>query len=105
MRNAALRTCLFLCVTEIAIIAQTPTQVTQVNPGFEVPYGAVNHPANVTTITGQVANAWQDNSSDNATVQYAQETNNPHGGASCQKMVVVNPGSEQAMLSTGTAFP
>src|ERR1700704_5388206 len=106
MRNAALRTFLFLLVTEVATIAQTPTQVTLVNPGFEAPYGAVNQASGVTTITGQVANGWLDNSSPSrATVQYAQETSNPHGGASCQKMVVVNPGSAQAIVYTGAAFP
>ncbi len=106
MRNDASRSCLFLLVTAVASIAQTPTQVTLVNPGFETPYGAVNQASGVTTITGQVANGWQDVSSQfNATVQYAQETNNPHGGASCQKIVVVNPGSGQPVVQTGAAFP
>jgi hypothetical protein len=104
MRNAALRDCLFL-LNGLAIVAQTPTQVTLVNPGFEAPYGPVNQASGVTTITGQVANGWLDNSSQfNATVQYAQETNDPHGGASCQKLVVVNSGSGQAIFYTGTAF-
>ena len=77
-----------------------------VNPGLEAPYGPVNQASGVTTITGQVANGWLDNSSQsNATVQYAQETSNPHGGVSCQKIVVVNPGNGQANFYTGTAFP
>jgi len=106
MRNTALRNCIFLLVTGLATIAQTPTQVTLVNPGFEAPYGPVNQASGVTTITGQVANGWLDNSSQaNATIQYAQETSNPHGGVSCQKIVVVNPGSGQAIFYTGTAFP
>jgi uncharacterized protein (TIGR03437 family) len=45
-------------------------------------------------ITGQIANGWSENSAwANATVQYAQETNNPHGGSSCQKVVVHSVGS------------
>ena len=80
-------------------VAQTSTPVTLVNPGFEAPYVNVNHAAGVTTITGQVANGWNDNSSQsNATVQYSQETSNPHGGTSCQKIVVANPGTTGNML-------
>src|SRR6185295_10555116 len=89
-----------------ATIAQTPTPAPLVNPGFEAPYGPVNQATGVTTITGQVADGWLDSSSQShATVQYAQETSNPHGGASCQKMVVVSPGSTLAVVYTGAAFP
>lgn len=106
MRNAASLTCLFLLLTTVAAVAQTPTQVPLVNPGFEAPYGAVNQAAGVTTITGQVANGWLDNSrTSNATVQYAQDTSNPHGGASSQKIVVVDPGSAEASFVTRADFP
>lgn len=80
------KTLLFL--VSMGLAAQTPTPVTLVNPGFEAPYKAVN--LNGGTITGQVANGWSDGSTVNATVQYSQETTNPHGGASCQKIVVAN---------------
>src|SRR5438105_4842835 len=80
---------LLLLVSAGLVVAQTPTPVTLVNPGFEAPYSTVN--LNGGTITGQVANGWTDFSSyDNATVQYSRETTNPHGGASCQKIVVAN---------------
>src|SRR5258708_7758893 len=80
---------LLLLVSAGLVVAQTPTPVTLVNPGFEAPYNTVN--LNGGTITGQVANGWSDNSTySNATVQYSQETTNPHGGASCQKIVVTN---------------
>src|SRR5260370_40912752 len=83
-----MKTLLVLVFAGLAV-AQTPTPVTLVNPGFEAPYNAVN--LNGGKITGQVANGWSDSSSyDNATVQYSQETTNPHGGASCQKIVVTN---------------
>jgi hypothetical protein len=82
------RTLLLVAAAGLAA-AQTPTPVPLVNPGFEAPYKSVN--LNGGTITGQVANGWTDNSSwDSATVQYAQETTNPHSGASCQKIVVTN---------------
>lgn len=103
MRNTALRTCLLLLVPVAAAIAQISTQVTLVNPGFEAPYVAVNQASGV-TIAGQVANGWADSSSTfNATVQYALEANNPHGGTACQRIGVANPGSGQATL-TGSAF-
>src|SRR5437667_3616325 len=80
---------LLLLVSAGLAVAQTPTPVTLVNPGFEAPYNAVN--LNGGKITGQVANGWSDNSTySNATVQYSQETTNPHGGASCQKIFVTN---------------
>src|SRR5579872_6538892 len=69
--------------------AQTPTPVPLVNPGFEAPYNTVN--LNGGKIAGQVANGWTANASyGNATVQFSQETTNPHGGASCQKIVVAS---------------
>jgi uncharacterized protein (TIGR03437 family) len=82
------KTLLFLVTAGLAV-AQTPTAVALVNPGFEAPYEAVN--ATVTTIAGQIANGWEDNSSwANSTLQYSQETTNPHSGASCQKIVAAN---------------
>ena len=84
-----LNTALVLIAAAQLAVAQTPTPVTLVNPGFEAPYNTVN--LNGGTITGQLANGWSDGSSyDNATVQYSQETTNPHGGTSCQKIVVAN---------------
>lgn len=84
---------LLLLVSAGLAAAQTPTPVTLVNPGFEAPYNAVN--LNGGTITGQVANGWTANSGfGNATVQFSQETTNPHGGASCQKIVVAS-GTQQ----------
>src|SRR5437016_7180293 len=101
MRTVLFRICLILIVTAVAAMAQAPTPVPLINPGFESPYGPVNQRSGVTTITGQIANGWLDNSSQfNPTVQYAQESSNPHSGASCQKMVVVNPGSGQSTFNS-----
>ena len=89
--------------------ATAPTPVSLVNPGFETPYTAVN--LNGGSISGQIANGWSDGSSSaNPTVQYAQETSNPHGGTSCQKIVVTSVGSglvqlqQTAQLSSGGAY-
>jgi hypothetical protein len=90
------KTLLFLVSAGLAA-AQTPTPVSLINPGFEAPYKAVN--LNDGTITGQVANGWSDNSGwANPTVQYARETTNPHGGASCQKIAVTDVGSRQVQF-------
>ena len=58
------------------------------NSGFETPYvsAGVNNP-----ISGDIAVNWTDNSSwgvPNPTVIYSQDTDNPHGGTSCQKVNV-----------------
>ena len=58
------------------------------NSGFEPPYvsAGVNNP-----ISGSVAVNWADNSSwgvPNPTVMYSQDTSNPHGGTSSQKVRV-----------------
>ncbi len=58
------------------------------NGGFEAPYPSVgvNNP-----ISGNVAMYWNDNSSwgiPNPTVTYSEDTANPHGGASSQKVSV-----------------
>ena len=87
-------------VTLIALgaAAQTSTSVALNNPGFEAPYNSVN--GNGGKITGQTASGWTENSAwANATVQYAQELANPHGGESCQKIVVVSAGSGEMQLT------
>jgi uncharacterized protein (TIGR03437 family) len=72
--------------------ARAATSVPLVNPGMEAPYLPVS--LNNGAIAGQIANGWSENSAwANATVQYAQETNNPHGGSSCQKVLVQSVGS------------
>jgi len=83
-----------------AALATTPINVPLVNPGFESPYLAVS--GNNGTITGSIANGWADNSAwSDSTVQYAQEFNNPHSGASCQKMAVASIGSGEAQFQQG----
>jgi hypothetical protein len=65
--------------------ADTPVADTPVaNPGMEPPYNAVN--LNGGAISGSLANGWSENSAwANPTVQYSEETNNPHSGLACQK--------------------
>jgi len=83
-----------------ALATTTPTNVALVNPGFESPYIAFS--GNNGQITGNIANGWSDNSTwSDSTVQYSQEFNNPHSGASCQKMAVASTGSGQAQLLQG----
>jgi uncharacterized protein (TIGR03437 family) len=81
---------LTIASTAIALaLASTPVPL--VNPGMEAPYRTVN--LNNGAISGQIADGWNENSAwANASVQYAQETGNPHGGASCQKAVVQSVG-------------
>jgi hypothetical protein len=75
--------------------ARAQTQVALTNPGMEPPYNAVSAGSDL-NITGVIANGWTDNSSwANAAIQYSEETNNPHGGTACQKMVVTSVGSGQ----------
>lgn len=81
----------------VAALATTPTNVALVNPGFESPYFAFS--ANNGLISGNIANGWSDNSTwSDSTVQYSQEFNNPHSGASCQKMAVASIGSGEAQF-------
>jgi len=55
------------------------------NGGLEPPYYSVGvH----NQISGDVATGWVDNSYGDVTVAYSQDTNNPHTGASSQKMSV-----------------
>jgi hypothetical protein len=84
--------CTILAVAEDPAPAGTTTSVILVNPGFEAPYNSVSE--NGGQISGSIANGWADNSSwSSSTVQYSQETNNPHSGSSCQKRVVTSVGS------------
>jgi uncharacterized protein (TIGR03437 family) len=86
---------LALLVAHLAL-AQ-PTNVDLANPGFEAPYNAVSE--NGGKVSGSIANGWADNSVwSNAAVQYSQETNNPHRGASCQQIEVSSVGSGEAQL-------
>lgn len=80
--------------------AASPTAVPLTNPGFETPFVTVNGSGG--QISGQVAAGWLDNSAwSESTVQYSQETANPHGGASCQKMAVAAIGSGEAQFLQG----
>ena len=81
---------LLLFTAWIAASAATPVPLT--NPGMEQPYYAVS--LNGGAISGALANGWNENSAwADATVQYSSETNNPHSGSACQKVVVTSPGS------------
>jgi uncharacterized protein (TIGR03437 family) len=83
-----------------AALATTPTNVALINPGFESPYAAFS--GNNGQISGNIANGWSDNSTwSDSTVQYAQEFDNPHSGASCQKMAVASVGSGEAQFLQG----
>ena len=60
-----------------------------VNPGFEGSYQPVNSSSK--KITGFIANGWTDNSAwADVTVNYSQDTSNPHGGSSCQKVTITS---------------
>jgi len=86
-----------LCAV-LAASASTPVELT--NPGMEPPYGAVN--LDSAGISGLIANGWSDNSGwANATVQYSEETTNPHSGSACQKVVVASVGSGRAQFIQG----
>ena len=66
------------------------------NPGFEPPYTGVGVNNG---ISGQVAMNWYDNSSwASPTVAYSQDTSNPHGGTSSQKIAIASPGSGAVQL-------
>ena len=80
---------LAVCAT---VAMRADTQVVLSNPGMEAPYGTVS--INSGAISGALANGWSDNSSwANPTVQYSEETSNPHSGMACQKAVVTSVGS------------
>ncbi len=77
--------------------ARADTAVALVNPGMEAPYIAVN--LNGGAISGAIANGWSDNSAwASPTVQYSEETSNPHSGLACQKVVVASAGSGQVQF-------
>ncbi|HLY16538.1 MAG TPA: carbohydrate binding domain-containing protein [Bryobacteraceae bacterium] len=80
-------------------LAVSATSVTLINPGFESPYFGLSGNSQ---ITGVIATGWSDNSAwSNSTVQYAQEFNNPHSGATCQKMTVAAvPNGEAQFLQS-----
>jgi hypothetical protein len=81
-----------LAVVCHAGLARADTPVALVNPGMEAPYNAVS--LNNGAISGALANGWSDNSAwANATVQYSEETSNPHSGSACQKSVVASVGN------------
>ena len=92
-----------------AVVARAGTPVALVNPGMEPPYGAVN--LDNGAISGFIANGWSDNSAwANATVEYSEETDNPHSGQACQKVVVQSVGTgraqfiQQFQLQTGNIY-
>jgi hypothetical protein len=86
-----------ILVARVAAPASTPTNVALANPGFESPYFAFS--GNNGQISGNIAKGWSDNSTwSDSTVQYAQEFNNPHSGASCQRMAVASVGSGEAQF-------
>jgi hypothetical protein len=77
--------------------ARADTTVALTNPGMEPPYVSVNQDGS--GISGNIAAGWQDNSGwASATVQYSEETNNPHSGSACQKMAVTSVGSGRAQF-------
>ena len=86
-----------ILVAIISATAHADTPVALTNPGMEPPYGAVNQDGS--GISGNIAAGWQDNSGwANATVQYSEETTNPHSGSACQKVVVLSVGSGRAQF-------
>lgn len=89
-----------LSAAPAAVPAATPVTVPLTNPGFESPYYAVS--GNNGQISGATANGWSDNSAwSDSTVQHAQEFNNPHSGASCQKMAVAAVPNGEAQFLQG----
>lgn len=62
------------------------TQELLTNGGFEPPYNAYSFTDGDTSITGNIATNWQDNSNFAATtLVYSQDTVNPHDGSSAQR--------------------
>ncbi len=73
------------------------------NTGLEPPYTSigVNKP-----ISGAIAVNWYDNSDwASPTVAYSQDTQNPHGGSSSQKIDVINPGSSVQFVQDVNVIP
>lgn len=77
------------------------------NAGFEPPYTSVgvNNP-----ISGDIAVNWADNSNwgvPNPTVAYSEDTSNPHGGVSCQKVSVqvLPPGTAVQLTQPISVIP
>jgi len=76
----------------LVVTAHADTSVPLTNPGMEPPYEPVN--LNGGSISGAIASGWSDNSAwANASVQYSEETTNPHSGTACQKAVVSSVGT------------
>ena len=89
-----------LLIASPAAVRGASTNVSLTNPGFESPYVVVN--GNNGEISGNIAGGWSDNSTwSDSTVQYAQEFNNPHSGASCQKIAVTSIGGGEAQFLQG----
>ena len=64
---------------------------------MEAPYSTVYE--NSGAISGYLAHKWQDNSGwANATIQYSEDTSNPHSGSACQKVAVTSVGSGRAQF-------
>lgn len=91
--------CVAFLFTAISVLvpARADTPVALTNPGMEPPYNPVN--LNSGAISGAIANGWSDNSTwAGATVQYSEETSNPHSGMACQKVVVGSVGTGQVQF-------
>ncbi|HEY1220540.1 MAG: carbohydrate binding domain-containing protein [Bryobacteraceae bacterium] len=89
--------------------ARADTPVALTNPGMEPPYNAVDLDSGA--IYGRLAQGWNDNSAwASATVQYSEDTNNPHSGLASQKVVVMSPGTgrvqfvQQFQLQAGNIY-
>jgi len=75
-----------------------------VNREFEPPYvpTASPIPHQVATVAGQIGNGWEDRSRWNdVVVEYAPSTTQPHGGGTCQKVVVKDVHTGGAMFCQG----
>jgi hypothetical protein len=70
----------------------TPLAELLTNPGIESPYETLAARPECPDIGGEVAHGWMDNScwedNEHAHVTYAEDTDNPHGGASAQRIQV-----------------
>lgn len=99
---------LLLAALCAAGMARADTPVELINPGMEAPYNPAN-PDNTATsglVSGVIANGWSDNSAwAGATVQYSQETANPHSGSSCQKVVVTSVGTGPVQFIQAIQLP
>jgi hypothetical protein len=63
-----------------------------VNGGFEEPFNSIapsNKPDRKSDISGKIASGWSDSSGWAAlTLRYADDSQNPHGGATCQRIEI-----------------